>query len=162
MQNEKNNSSDRELKISRIFNAPIELVWEVWTNPEHIQNWWGPNGFSTTIHKMEMVEGSEWLLTMHGPDGRNYPNKSVFKEIVPHQRIVFRHFNPNFTTTVEFEAQGETTLLQWHMLFDTVKEFEVVVKTFKADEGLQQNIEKLENYLLQKNNHYDNDFANQL
>lgn len=150
MQNEKNNTSNRELKISRILHAPIELVWEVWTKPEHIQNWWGPNGFTTTIHQMQLEADSEWLLTMHGPDGKDYPNKSVFKEIIPQKKIVFRHFNPNFTTTVEFEAQGATTLLQWHMLFDSAKEFEAVVQTFKADIGLKQNIDKLENYLLQK------------
>ncbi|MFM2225397.1 MAG: hypothetical protein RJA07_1599 [Bacteroidota bacterium] len=147
MQNEKNNTADRELKISRLLDAPIELVWEVWTNPEHLKNWWGPNGFTNTIHQMEMVEGSEWLLTMHGSDGTDYPNKSIFTEIVLHKKIAFKHLNPNFITTVNFESQGNQTLMQWHMLFDTVVEFEAVVKTFKADEGLKQNIEKLSVYL---------------
>jgi uncharacterized protein YndB with AHSA1/START domain len=147
MQHEKISTADRELKISRTLNAPIELVWEVWTNPEHIKQWWGPNGFTTTIHQMQLVEGGEWLLTMHGPDGTNYPNRSVFTEIVGHKRIQFRHFNPNFIGTIDFEQQGEKTLLLWHMLFDTVAEFEMVVKTHKADEGLKQNIEKLETYL---------------
>ena len=146
----KNEISERELRITKLLNAPIELVWEVWTNSELIKNWWGPDGFTNTIHKMDIIEGGEWLLTMHGPDGKNYPNKSVFKEIIKLKKIVFQHFNPDFLTTVEFEQQGNKTFLQWHMLFETKELFGIVVKTFKADEGLQQNIFKLENYLSEK------------
>ena len=110
-------------------------------------NWWGPNGFTNTIHKMDFIEGGEWNLTMHGPDGTNYPNKSVFKEIIPLKKIVMEHFHPNFITTVEFEDKINKTVLQWQMLFETVELFEAVVKAHKADEGLQQNVEKLETYL---------------
>jgi uncharacterized protein YndB with AHSA1/START domain len=147
MQQEKNDTSNRELKISRVLNASIELVWEVWTNPEHIKNWWGPNGFTNTIHTMDFREGGEWNLTMHGPDGTNYPNKSVFKEIVPFKKIVMEHFNPDFISTAEFKNEGEKTLLNWHMLFETVELFEAVVKAHKADEGMKQNVERLEQYL---------------
>ena len=150
MQNETINTADRELRFSRILNAPIELVWEVFINPEHLKEWYGPNGFTTTIHKMEVVEGAEWLLTMHGPDGNDYPNRSVFTEIVENKRIQYRHCEPNFTNTIDFEQQGDKTLMLWHMLFDSVAEFELVVKTYGADEGLKQNIEKLVHYLSQK------------
>ena len=124
-------------------------MWEAWTNPDHIKNWWGPNGFTNTIHKMDFIAGGEWLLTMHGPDGKNYPNRSIFREIVKYKKIVFEHSNPNFITTVEFESHGAVTSLQWHMLFETKEELEAVVKTHKADEGLKQNVTKLENYLPQ-------------
>ena len=147
---ESNSSTkDREIIISRTLNAPVELVWEAWTNPEHIANWWGPNGFTNTITKMDLTPGGEWLLVMHGPDGTDYKNKSIFKEIVPHKKIVFEHIAPNFIATIDFEAQGEKTHLNWHMLFETAEEFIRVVKTFKADEGLKQNIEKLSDYLTQ-------------
>jgi len=145
-----NDVAERELRIERMLNAPIELVWEVWTDPEHIKNWWGPNGFTNTIHKMDMEEGGEWLLTMHGPDGKNYPNKSIFKEVVLHKRIVYQHFNPKFTTTVEFEPQEDKTFMKWQMLFDTRELYETVVKTFGADKGLRENVAKLEFYLTQK------------
>ena len=150
---EKNETSteDREIRISRLLNAPIELVWEVWTNPEHIKNWWGPDGFTNTIHTMDLQAGGEWNLTMHGPDGTDYKNKSIFKEIVLHQKLVYEHASaPKFTATIEFEAQGNTTFLSWHMLFETHEEFVRTVKTFKADEGLKQNVEKLEKYLQEK------------
>lgn len=140
-------TAGRELRIKRIFRAPIELVWETWTNPEHIVNWWGPNGFTSTIHKMDFKEGGEWNLTMHGPDGTNYPNRSVYKEIIPFKKIVFEHYNPDFTTTVIFESEGEETKMDWSMLFASAEMLETVVKAHKADEGQKQNVEKLDKYL---------------
>ena len=155
MENKKtidSNTSDRELLLTRTISAPIKLVWEVWTDPAHIKNWWGPNGFTNTIHKMEVKEGGEWSLTMHGPDGTDYKNKSMFKEIVKHKKIVYEHISAlKFLATITFTEQGDKTLLTWHMLFDTAGEFQQVVKVFKADEGLKQNIDKLENYLQKTN-----------
>jgi len=148
MQSEKNSTTDRELLITRELNAPIALVWEAWTTPEHIANWWGPNGFTNTISKMDMQPGGEWELVMHGPDGTDYRNKSVFKEIVKYKRIVYEHITgPKFIATIEFEDRGEKTYLRWHMLFETREQFIQTVKTFKADEGLKQNVEKLGKYL---------------
>ena len=148
MENTKSSTKDRELLLSRILNAPISLVWEVWTHPEHIVNWWGPNGFTNTIHVMDLKTGGEWNLVMHGPDGTDYKNRSIFKEIIPLKRIVYEHVtSPKFVATIEFEEQGDKTAITWHMLFETAEQFIQVVKTFKADEGLKQNLEKLEVYL---------------
>ena len=146
---EKNNTpAGRELFISRLLNAPQELVWEAWTNPEHITNWWGPHGFTNTINKMDLKPGGEWNLVMHGPDGTDYKNKSIFKEITAPERIVYDHVSaPKFVATINFIEKGKQTLIEWHMLFETAEQFEQVVKTFKADEGLKQNIEKLNRYL---------------
>ena len=152
MESKATNTSDRELIITRKLDAQVELVWEVWTNPEHIVNWWGPNGFTNTITKMDMVDGGEWDLVMHGPDGMDYKNKSIFKEIIPLKKIVYEHISgPKFVATIQFEEQGEQTMLKWHMLFETAEQFIQVVKTFKADEGLKQNIEKLNSYLVNFN-----------
>lgn len=148
MENKKNDTRDRELLLSRKLNAPIDLVWEVWTKPEHIVNWWGPDGFTNTINKMDVSPGGEWNLVMHGPDGTDFKNKSIFKEVIPFKKLVYEHVSaPKFTATIEFQEQGEETHISWHMLFETAAEFIQVVKTFKADEGLKQNIEKLNLYL---------------
>jgi uncharacterized protein YndB with AHSA1/START domain len=147
MENKKNDTSDRELRLSRVLDAPVELVWEVFTDPEHIAQWWGPNGFRNTITRMEVKPGGKWDLVMHGPDGTDYKNESVFLEVVTHRRIVFEHVSPKFTATIGFEARGEQTLLTWHMLFESAEQFIQLVKTFKADEGLKQNVEKLSRYL---------------
>ena len=145
---EQNNTADRELRISRLLDAPIDLVWEVWTNPEHIKNWWGPNGFTNTITKMEIQPNGSWDLVMHGPDGTDYKNKSIFREVVKHEKIVYEHISgPKFLATILFEKKQDKTFIQWHMLFNTKEEFIQTVKTFKADEGLKQNLEKLNVYL---------------
>ena len=150
MESAKTNTADRELVINRLLQAPIELVWKVWTDPAHIKNWWGPNGFTNTISKMDLKPGGEWDLVMHGPDGTDYKNKSIFKEVIEHKKIVYEHITgPKFVAKIEFESRGKTTFLKWHMLFSTREEFLQTVKTFKADEGLRQNVEKLSEYLLQ-------------
>ena len=142
------NTADRELRLSRILHAPVELVWEVWTNPEHVKNWWGPDGFTNSITFMDIRKDGEWHLIMHGPDGTDYKNKSVFREVVPLKKLVYEHVSaPKFTATIEFESLGEETQLHWHMLFESAEQFIQVVKTFRADEGLKQNIDKLQKYL---------------
>ncbi len=138
---------DRELKLKSTVGAPIELVWKVWTEPAHVAYWWGPDGHTNTVHKMDFTEGGEWKLTMHGPDGTNYTNRSVFTEIVFHKKIVMEHFNPHFIATIIFEEKENDTYIEWSSLFDTAADFDIIVKTFKADEGKRQNIEKLERYL---------------
>ncbi|HET7152473.1 MAG TPA: SRPBCC domain-containing protein, partial [Candidatus Kapabacteria bacterium] len=82
-------TSDREIITMRLLNAPRELVWKVWTEPEHIAKWWGPNGFTNTIRKMDVRVGGEWLFTMHGPDGTDYPNKTVYTKVVKPERLEY-------------------------------------------------------------------------
>jgi uncharacterized protein YndB with AHSA1/START domain len=138
---------NRELRLTRTVKAPIDLVWKVWKDPDHIVHWWGPHGHTNTIQKMDFSEGGEWTLTMQGPDGTKYPNRSVFREIIPFKKIVLEHFNPHFIATVDFDPKGVETQIEWSLLFDTEADFELIVKTFKADEGQKQNVEKLEKYL---------------
>jgi uncharacterized protein YndB with AHSA1/START domain len=147
MENRVSSTAERELKIARILNAPVELVWEVFTKPEHIINWWGPNGFTNTIYTMDVRPGGEWDFMMHGPDGTDFKNRAIYQEIVPLKKIVFSHFAPNFTATIEFDEQGDKTGLKWSMLFETAELFTAVVKAHKADKGLEENIDKLNAYL---------------
>lgn len=128
--------------------APVELVWEVWTHPEHIKNWWGPNGFTNSISLMNVVPKGDWNLVMHGPDGTDYPNKSQFKEVIPFHKLVYEHIStPKFTSTIRFESRSDTTFLEWQLLFETREQMMQVVKAFRADEGLTQNVDKLQSYL---------------
>jgi uncharacterized protein YndB with AHSA1/START domain len=133
----------QELKTIKTINTPIEKMWEVWTNPDHLVKWWGPNGFTNTIHQMDLKKGGEWKMTMHGPDGTNFPNRSIFLEIIPNEKIVFEHFNPHFITTLRFESVDSGTKIEWSMLFDSPEMYEIVVKAHKADEGQKQNLEKI-------------------
>jgi uncharacterized protein YndB with AHSA1/START domain len=144
----KTNKTDRELIITRLINAPVELLWEVWTNPEHIKYWWGPNGFRNTIFQMDVQPGGVWDFVMHGPDGTDYKNTSIYKEVVKFEKLVYDHVSgPKFRAIVTFEKQGKKTFLTWTMLFENSEQLNKIVKEFKADEGLKQNVDKLETYL---------------
>ncbi len=147
-------SSDREIVISRVFDAPRELVWKAWTEPQHVAQWWGPNGFTTTIEKMDFRVGGVWKLTMHGPDGRDYPNSSVFREIVKPERIVFSHgghreggTGTHFMATWTFKTLGKQTRLTMRLVFDTSAERELVVTEFGAIEGGKQTLARLAEFL---------------
>jgi len=90
---EKNKSEatvlEKEMIITRVVDALRELVWNAWVDPKQVVKWWGPKGFSTTIHEMDVKPGGTWRLTMHGPIGVDYPNQSVFVEVVKHQKIIY-------------------------------------------------------------------------
>jgi len=142
------NTLNREIIVSRLINAPRELVWKVWTTPEHIKHWWGPNGFTNTISKMDVRPGGEWDLVMHGPDGRDYKNRHIYKEVVKPERLVHEHgSNPKFVMTVTFEERGDKTLLTIQSLFETAEQLQEVIKVFNAAEGLKQNVDRLAEYL---------------
>lgn len=138
---------DREVVTTRLINAPRELVFEFWTNPDHIKNWWGPNGFTNTIYKMDVRPGGNWEFVMHGPDGIDYNNKSVFVEIIEPERIVFQHLMPmhKFQVTATFEGLGDKTKLTFRMLFESAAECEKV-KVYVVDAN-EQNFDRLETYL---------------
>src|SRR4249919_3204771 len=111
----------RSIIGTRVLDAPRELVFSVWTDPKHLAQWWGPNGFTTTTHTFDFRPGGIWRFVMHGPDGRDYQNRITFDEIVPLERIVYRHDGADdaepvqFATTVTFEDLGNgQTLLTWH------------------------------------------------
>ena len=148
------NTSDREIRATRILNAPRELVFEVWTDPAHIVKWWGPNGFTNTIHKMDVRPGGTWDFIMHGPDGTDYPNLIKYVEVVKPERLVFDHGSgqendpAQFHVTVTFEDLGdERTKLTMVMLFKTAADRDFVVTEYGALDGNKQTMDKLEAYL---------------
>jgi len=140
--------SDREIVAMRVFDAPRELVFEAWTDPHHLEHWWGPKGFTNTFHQFDMRPGGIWRFVMHGPDGVDYKNESVFVEVVKPERIVFRHVSgPQFQLTATLDDLGGRTKLTWRMLFETVAECDKVkAYAVKANE---QNLDRLEAELTQ-------------
>lgn len=141
-------TADREITATRVFDAPRELVFEAWTDPKHIAQWWGPNGFTNTIHSMDVRPGGEWDFIMHGPDGTNYKNKIVYREVVRPERLVYDHLSfPPFRVTVIFEEQGQKTKLHMQMLFETAAIRTSTIETFGAIEGMNQTLGRLEQLL---------------
>ena len=143
----------RSIIGTRVFDAPRELVWTMWTDPKHLAQWWGPNGFSTTTSAFDMRPGGVWRFVMHGPDGRDYQNRITFDEIVRPERIVYRHSGGEdvepvqFTQTVTFEDVGGKTRLTWRGVFPSAAERERVIKEYGADKGLVQTLSRLGEYL---------------
>lgn len=143
----------RSIVAVREFDAPRELVWQAWTDPKHLAQWWGPNGFTTTTSSYDARPGGVWRFVMHGPDGRDYQNRITFEEVVKPERIVYRHgggadVEPvQFKTTVTFEDIGGKTRLTMHMLFPSAAERDRVIKEYGADKGLVQTLARLAEHL---------------
>jgi uncharacterized protein YndB with AHSA1/START domain len=145
---DENSTADREIRMSRVFDAPRELVFEAWTDSKHLANWWGPKGFTLTTQKMDFRPGGVWQFIMHGPDGVDYPNKDVYIEIVKPLRIVLEHASgPIFTMTAIFTEENGKTRLDIQLLFRTPGERDKTVKTFNAVEGLKETLGRLAQYL---------------
>jgi uncharacterized protein YndB with AHSA1/START domain len=147
------NTVDREIVITRIFHAPRELVFKAWTNPKHVAQWWGPNGFTTTIQEMDVRPGGNWRLVMHGPDGKDYKNKIVFTEVVKSERLVYKHVpeagteSTTHESTVTFVELGGKTEVTMRMLFASAAAREHIVKTYNVIEGGKQTLGRLGEYL---------------
>lgn len=131
----------------RLFKATPSQLFALWTQPQHIAHWWGPHGFTNTIHKMDVRPGGEWRFTMHGPDGIDYENNCLYREIVPAERLVFLHVEPvhTFEVVVAFEQQDNGTLLTFSMCFEDTNEYHRVKSVIEA--ANEENFNRLESYL---------------
>jgi uncharacterized protein YndB with AHSA1/START domain len=145
----------RSIIGTRVLDAPRELVFSVWTDPKHLAQWWGPNGFTTTTHTFDFRPSGVWRFVMHGPDGRDYQNRITFDEITPPERIVYRHSGGDdvepvqFTQTVTFEDLGNgQTRLTWHGRFPSAEERARVIREYGADKGLLQTMARLADYVV--------------
>ncbi len=117
----------REIVTTRVFDAPRALVWRAWSEPEHLAAWWGPKGFRNSIHAFEFRPGGAFRLTMHGPDGTDYPNELLFVETVKPERLVIDHVSmPKFRLTVMFEDLGGRTKISFRQLFETAETYAAI------------------------------------
>ncbi len=109
-------NKSNEIAITRIYDAPLSTVWEAYTDPAQAAKWWGPRGFTLTTHSKDLRVGGTWDYTMHGPDGKDYPNLTKYHEIVLHSRLVYDHgatkaTPPMFRVTVQFtDVKGKTKM----------------------------------------------------
>jgi len=144
------NIADREVIISRVFEAPREVVWEAWTNPKHIVHWWGPDGFTTTIERMDLRVGGEWRYMMVAPDGTRYPNHMVYKEVTRPSKLVSDHGDGErvwFEFTVTLQEVDDGTMVTIRHLFPSKASRDEVVEKYGAIEGGKQHLAKLEAYI---------------
>jgi uncharacterized protein YndB with AHSA1/START domain len=148
-------TDDREIIINRLLDAPRELVFEVWTNPKHLINWWGCKSFSSTFQQIEIKPGGKWHFVMNGPDGISFANFVLFTEVVKPERLVYLHAaneaeEPNFKVTVTFEERGLKTWLTMRSVYATAAERDHAVREIGVVTGSNETIDKLELYLKSK------------
>lgn len=120
-----------EITLLRFYEAPLEAVWDAWTDPLQVAQWWGPRGFTLTHHSRDLRTGGHWHYTMHGPDGTDYENTTRYLEVVPRQRLVYDHGGhadrpPLFRVTVLFSESGGRTRLDLGFALASVEAAEQV------------------------------------
>jgi len=122
-----------DLTLRRRFLAPRELMWRMFSQPQHLVRWWGPRGFTNPVCQIDFRVGGHWHHVMRGPDGREYPTDSTFIEIVPHERITYRNAEPkgevwgdnpppSFIRTLTFANDAGATLLTLHARFESFEQ----------------------------------------
>lgn len=154
-----NKSNSNEIKITRIYDAPVNLVWDAWTDPKQAAKWWGPRGFTITTHSKDLRVGGHWRYTMHGPDGTDYPNTTVYFEVDKHKRLVYDHGGsedrpPLFRVTVTFSETDGKTKMEMSMRLPTPEAAEETKKFIKKAGG-NGTWDRLAEYLEEQTSHKD-------
>ena len=149
-------TSEREIVLSRVFDAPRELVWRAFTDPARLANWWGPVGFTTRTHRMDVKPGGAWRFVMVGPDGREYQNLITYLEVKEPERLHYKHGGDkdvepvNFEVLVTFDKDGDATdrtRVTMRSIFPSRNALEFVVREYGALEGGKQTFERLAGHL---------------
>jgi len=136
-------TADREILSTPVVDAPRERVFNAWTDPVRLARWWGPKGFTNTFHEFDLRPGGHWRFVMHGPDGTDHQNESVFVEIVEPERIVFDHVSQHrFRVIATFEDLEGKTKVIFRMRHETAEDCQRV-KEFVVPAN-EQNFDRLE------------------
>lgn len=143
-------SDNKTVTIKKVLKAPLKLVWEAWTQPEHITQWWGPKGMNTKVIEHDFKEGGKWKYSMEMPDGNEFISDGVYTEIVEHQKIVsIANFKP-MTEGVEiqaiFEEDGEQTLFTFNIVHPT-EEYKIQQEKMGILNGWGSVFDRLESFV---------------
>lgn len=142
---------DREIVISRTVKAARSLVWAVYTQVDHLDRWWGPDGFTNKTLSLDLRVGGQWKYTMTAADGTVFPNLITYTEITPIDRLGYEHGdweNPRmFFGTITFTDAEGGTMVTIRMILPTKEERDRTVEQYGAIEGGKQTLAKLDNYL---------------
>ncbi len=144
-------NKSNELRITRVYEAPVQAVWDAWTDPVQAAQWWGPRGFTITTHSKDLQVGGHWHYTMHGPDGVDYPNKTKYLEVEECAKLVYDHGGnderePLFRVTVLFSESNGKTRMEMCMTLPTPEAAEETRK-FVKDAGGNATWDRLAEYL---------------
>lgn len=127
---------------TRVIAATTDEVFAAICDPVRLARWWGPAGFTNTIHEFDFTPGGKWLLTMHGPDGKDHPNESRFVRIVPGRLFEIEHFSGHhFILSLELDAAPEGTVVRWRQTLDTIEHYRRIAGFVAA--ANEQNLDRL-------------------
>jgi uncharacterized protein YndB with AHSA1/START domain len=148
-----------ELRLIRIYDAPVDSVWSAWADTEQAAKWWGPRGFTISTHSKDLRQGGTWNYTMHGPDGTDYPNVTLYHEVETGKRMVYDHGGnedqpPLFKVTVEFKDLGDKTEMDMTMAFPS-DEIAKQMKQFIHEVGGHTTWDRLAEFLAKKKSNKD-------
>ena len=139
-------TSDREVITTRIFKTTKERLFKAWTDPDQLAKWWGPEGFSNTFHEFNLKPGGDWRFTMHGPNGADYKNHSIFVSIQEPDEIILDHISPpKFRVVASFSKEEGGAKLRFRQIFLSKEEADKL-KTFVVDAN-EQNFDRLESLI---------------
>ena len=131
--------------------ATPQRVFAAMNDPARVARWWGPVGFRSTIHQFDFRPGGSWLLTMHGPDGKDYPNESRFTRIVSDELVEIEHLSGHhFILSIELRPFDQGTQVHWRQSFDTAEHYEQIAQ-FVTDAN-EQNLRRLAAEVLDSRN----------
>jgi len=139
---EKSPNLDQIIQIQRTVPYTPDEVYAAFADPIRLAKWWGPKDFTNTFETFEFKVGGRWKFIMHGPDGSNYPNESMFRVLEPGKKIVIQHVSqPQFTLSVSLLPCETGTRVLWVSAFDDPK----VVAAIRhiAEPGAEQNLDRL-------------------
>lgn len=144
-------SAAHEIKITRLYKAPLTAVWNAWTDPVEAAQWWGPRGFTITTHSKDLRAGGIWHYTMHGPDGTDFPNKTLYHDVIPFEKLVYDHGGndqqaPLFRVTVLFSEKDGATEMDMTMALPSAQALAATQKIIK-DAGGNATWDRLAEYL---------------
>jgi uncharacterized protein YndB with AHSA1/START domain len=127
---------------SRTIPASVEKVFAAFTDPKRLARWWGPAGFTNTFKICDFRPGGRWSFTMIGPDGREYPNESVFAEIETPGKVVVEHASkPHYRLTILLTPSVEGTRVSWSQAFEDEKVAEGIRHIVEPSN--EQNLDRL-------------------
>ena len=143
-----------EIVTTRLLDAPRELVWRAFTDHEQISAWWGPTGFRTTTQASDVRTGGAWTHTMHGPDGRDWPNHIAYTRVEAPALLAWDHGTapgapPLFRVIVTLEeVSGERTLLTLRHLFPSAEARDENIRAVGSVQGAIDTTERLAAHLV--------------
>ncbi len=144
------NEANRTVTIERIYDAPLALVWEAWTNPEHIARWWAPKGMNTRVIAHDFVKGGQWKYAMTMPDGNEFISEGTYKEILPMTKIVtladFKPMTEGVELHILLEAQEDKTKFTFKVIHPT-EAYKILQEKMGIYNGWGSTFDRLETFL---------------